>query len=54
MSLSDVVFIFLLLAVLIPTAATLVWVERRMLGSWQDRYGPNRVGPMAYYSHSPI
>jgi len=45
MSLSDVVFIFLLLAVLIPTAATLVWVERRMLGIWQDRYGPNRVGP---------
>jgi NADH-quinone oxidoreductase subunit H len=23
----------------------LIWVERRLLGLWQDRYGPNRVGP---------
>jgi NADH-quinone oxidoreductase subunit H len=26
-------------------AAVLVWFERRMLGWWQDRPGPNRVGP---------
>lgn len=26
-------------------AAILVWFERRMLGWWQDRLGPNRVGP---------
>ena len=26
-------------------AAMLIWVERRLLGVWQDRYGPNRVGP---------
>ena len=26
-------------------AALLVWWERRMLGFWQDRLGPNRVGP---------
>lgn len=26
-------------------AAVLVWFERRMLGVWQDRLGPNRVGP---------
>lgn len=27
------------------TAAGLIWVERRMLALWQDRYGPNRAGP---------
>ncbi len=26
-------------------AAILVWWERRLLGFWQDRLGPNRVGP---------
>jgi NADH-quinone oxidoreductase subunit H len=26
-------------------AAVLVWFERRLLGVWQDRLGPNRVGP---------
>ncbi len=30
---------------LVVSAAILTWVERRMLGAWQDRYGPNRVGP---------
>ncbi|WP_091534740.1 NADH-quinone oxidoreductase subunit NuoH [Fontimonas thermophila] len=33
----------ILLAV-VATAALLIWVERRMLGLWQDRWGPNRVG----------
>jgi len=27
-------------------AAMLVWVERRLIGIWQDRLGPNRVGPL--------
>lgn len=27
-------------------AAVLVWFERRLLGIWQDRRGPNRVGPL--------
>jgi len=27
-------------------AAVLVWFERRLLGVWQDRLGPNRVGPL--------
>ncbi|MAU00199.1 MAG: NADH-quinone oxidoreductase subunit NuoH [Anaerolineaceae bacterium] len=26
-------------------AAGLIWVERRLLALWQDRYGPNRAGP---------
>ena len=43
--LSTLLFILALILVLIPTAAMLVWVERRMLGIWQDRRGPNRVGP---------
>ena len=27
-------------------AAVLIWFERRILGLWQDRLGPNRVGPL--------
>ena len=27
-------------------AAILTWFERRLLGIWQDRYGPNRLGPL--------
>lgn len=37
--------ITIIIALLIPIAAMLVWVERRMIGIWQDRLGPNRVGP---------
>jgi NADH-quinone oxidoreductase subunit H len=41
-SLAVVVVIF---AAVMTTAGALVWLERRLLGLWQDRYGPNRVGP---------
>jgi NADH-quinone oxidoreductase subunit H len=33
------------LAVALSLAGGLIWVERRLLALWQDRYGPNRVGP---------
>jgi len=33
------------LFVVLNLAALLIWVERRMLGLWQDRWGPNRTGP---------
>ena len=37
--------VFGILIVLVGFAAYLTWIERRLLGFFQDRYGPNRVGP---------
>jgi NADH-quinone oxidoreductase subunit H len=39
------IVIAVVLFVVLNLAAGLIWVERRLLALWQDRYGPNRVGP---------
>jgi NADH-quinone oxidoreductase subunit H len=41
----QLVFTLGVLVVVLSLAGLLVWVERRLLALWQDRYGPNRVGP---------
>ncbi len=44
-------FLIILGVILIPLsiAAGLIWVERRLLSVWQDRLGPNRVGPFGLF-----
>jgi NADH-quinone oxidoreductase subunit H len=39
----------LTLVVVMSCAGMLVWVERRLLAAFQDRYGPNRVGPFGLF-----
>jgi NADH-quinone oxidoreductase subunit H len=43
--LRQLVVVFAVLAGAIGTSAGLIWLERRLLSLWQDRYGPNRAGP---------
>lgn len=46
---SETVYYILMIVIMLFTlttiAAWLIWVERRVLALWQDRYGPNRAGP---------
>jgi NADH-quinone oxidoreductase subunit H len=41
----QLVIMFSILFVVLTIGAMLIWLERRLLALWQDRYGPNRVGP---------
>lgn len=42
---NELLIVFGVLLGVLNTAAILIWVERRLLAVWQDRYGPNRAGP---------
>ncbi len=41
----SLVIVFGILIAVLSLSAGLIWIERRFLALWQDRYGPNRVGP---------
>lgn len=39
----------IVLLVVVGVGAFMSFIERRLLGLWQDRYGPNRVGPFGIF-----
>ena len=45
----QLIILFSILIVVLTTGGMLIWLERRLLALWQDRYGPNRVGPFGLF-----
>ncbi|MBE7414431.1 MAG: NADH-quinone oxidoreductase subunit NuoH [Deltaproteobacteria bacterium] len=46
---ASVLTIAFVLIALLTSSAALIWAERSLLALWQDRYGPNRVGPLGLF-----
>jgi NADH-quinone oxidoreductase subunit H len=44
-TIQHLISLFGILIAVLTIGGMLIWLERRLLALWQDRYGPNRVGP---------